>query len=56
MLTLERKEGESIVLYNDELEIEVVIQTVKNGRVKVQLDAPQEFTIIRNELLESSNG
>jgi len=50
MLTLERKEGESIVLYNDELEIEVVIQTVKNGRVKVQIDAPDEINIVRKEI------
>lgn len=51
MLTLERKEGESIILYNDKLEIEVVIQTVKNGRVKVQIDAPEEIEIIRSELV-----
>lgn len=50
MLTLERKEGESIVLYNDDLEIEVVIQTVKNGRVKVQIDAPDEISIVRKEI------
>ena len=50
MLTLERKEGESIVLYNDDLEIEVVIQTVNKGRVKVQIDAPNEIHIVRKEI------
>ena len=55
MLTLERKEGESIVIYNDDLEIEVVVKTSKNGRAKIQIDAPDEFQIMRKELTSSND-
>ena len=52
MLVLERKEGESIVIQNDEHFIEVMLTKDKKGRYKLCIDAPDEFDIFRKELID----
>ena len=52
MLVLERKEGESIIIENDDFTIEVMLGKGKKGRYKLCVDAPDEFDIFRKELLE----
>lgn len=52
MLVLERKEGESIIIENDDFTIEVMLSKDKKGRYKLCVDAPDEFDIFRKELLE----
>ena len=52
MLVLERKEGESIIIENDDYTIEVILSRGKNGSYKLCVDAPDEFDIFRKELLD----
>jgi carbon storage regulator CsrA len=49
MLVLARKLDESIVIGDN---IVVKIVSIENGVVKLGIDAPQEISIMRNELLE----
>ncbi len=49
MLVLARKTDESIVIGEN---IVVKVISVENGVVKLGIDAPQEISIIRNELIE----
>lgn len=50
MLILSRKEEESIVI-GDNIKIKVV--SIEKGVVKLGIDAPEEVTILRSELLEA---
>ena len=52
MLVLDRKDGESIIIENDEFTIEVMLKKDDKGRTKLCIDAPDEFDIIRKELLD----
>ena len=52
MLVLERKDGESIIIENDDYTIEVMLRKDDKGRYKLCIDAPDEFDIIRKELLD----
>ena len=52
MLVLERKEGESIIIKKDDYIIEVKLTRDKKNRIKLCVDAPDEFAIFRKELLD----
>lgn len=52
MLLLERKEGESVIIKNDDHTIEIMLTKDRKGRYKIGIDAPDEFDIFRKELLE----
>lgn len=52
MLVLERKDGESIIISYDEHKIEVKLTKDNKGRTRLCIDAPDEFDIVRKELLE----
>lgn len=49
MLILARKVGEAITIADD---ITIKILEVKGGQVKIGVDAPQNISIHRNEVLE----
>lgn len=49
MLILARKEGESIVIDGD---IVVTILKIGGGSMKIGITAPDEVTILRNELCD----
>lgn len=51
MLVLSRKENEKIRIGNN---IEIVITSVQGGTVRVGIDAPEEFTILREELVNET--
>lgn len=51
MLVITRRQGEAIVIGKD---IEVLISEVSGDKVKVCIDAPREISIMRKELLETS--
>ena len=51
MLVITRRQGEAIVIGKD---IEVLISEVSGDKVKVCIDAPREKSIMRKELLETS--
>ena len=51
MLTLDRKEGESIIVYKDDLEITITLTDIKGKHAKISVDAPDEYHIAREELL-----
>jgi len=52
MLVLSRKQGESIRI-NDNITIKIV--SVGPGRVKIAIDAPQDVTILRGELVDDQS-
>jgi carbon storage regulator CsrA len=52
MLLLERNEGESIIIENDDFTIKVLLAKDKKGRYKLCIDAPDEFDIFRKELID----
>lgn len=49
MLVLNRKIGESIVIDSD---TEITILDIKDGRVKIGIEAPRDKTILRKEVYE----
>ena len=51
MLTLNRKEGESIIIYKDEIEITITLSEIHGKQAKISIDAPDEYYIAREELL-----
>ena len=53
MLVLQRKDGESVIIENDDYTIEVMLKKDDKGRTKLCVDAPDEFDIFRKELLEA---
>ena len=53
MLTLTRKEGESILLYlEDGNTIEIRLDETKGNQAKISLAAPKPVKILREELAE----
>lgn len=55
MLVLSRKEKESILIGD---EIEIVVLSIRDHRVRLGIVAPKELEIVRNELIteEELNG
>ena len=53
MLTLTRREGESIFLFVDGKTIEVDLSMIDGHQAKISIDAPQEVDILREELLDN---
>ena len=51
MLVLSRKVGESILI-NESIRI-TVVQSAKNGRIRLGIDAPPEVKVLREELTRS---
>ena len=43
MLTLERKEGEVIVIQHEGQELRIKVRHGKGGRIKVDFDGPTDF-------------
>lgn len=55
MLVIKRKSGEGFIIETNEgqiIEINVKIDNRNSKDIKVSIEAPQDFTILRNELLE----
>ena len=50
MLTLERKEGEALILTIGETRITVEINQAQRGKAKVSIDVPKEVKIEREEI------
>ena len=51
MLVLSRKVGESIFI-GESIQV-TVVQTAKNGRIRLGIDAPPEVKVLREELTMS---
>ena len=51
MLVLSRKVGESILI-NESIRV-TVVQSAKNGRIRLGIDAPPEVMVLREELTRS---
>lgn len=49
MLVVTRKKGESILIGDD---IEVTINKIEDGSVKIAISAPKDITILRKEVYE----
>lgn len=50
MLVITRRPGESIAI---DRSIEIVVLEVRGGQVRIGIDAPQEISIMRCELLRT---
>lgn len=51
MLSLVRKKGQKIRIYDDKgLNIEVTVKRLRNKRVTLNIEAPQEIKIDREEI------
>ena len=50
MLTLLRKEAESIVLTYNNDKIIIVLKEAKNGKARISINAPDEVLILREKL------
>lgn len=50
MLTLSRREGESIVIGDD---VTVTVTEVRGNQVRIGIDAPSDVEIVREELNEN---
>lgn len=50
MLTLERKDGEAILIQHQDQELRIKFRQGKAGRIKVDFDGPEDFVILREEL------
>lgn len=52
MLTLSRREDESLVLQTSDGPVVVLINQIQSSQVRVSIDAPQCVKVLRDELLE----
>ena len=50
VLTLGRKAGESVLIYADDLVIEVVMVEIRGDRARLAFSAPRHVDIVRAEL------
>ena len=50
MLTLERKEGESILIQHEGQELWIKVRQAGHGKIKLDFDDPGDFVILRKEL------
>lgn len=50
VLTLGRKAGESVLIYADDLVIEVVMVEIRGDRARLAFSAPRHVDIVRSEL------
>lgn len=50
MLVLTRRLGERILIGND---IWVMVVSIDRGKVRIGVDAPEDVTVVREELLET---
>jgi carbon storage regulator len=51
MLVLSRKKNEGIVIKGGDGDIRIVVIEVDKGKIRVGIEAPRGYTIIREELL-----
>ena len=52
MLTLERKEGEAILIQYEGQELRINVRQAGHGKIKLDFDGPTDFVIMRDELKE----
>ena len=50
VLTLGRRAGESVLIYADDLVIEVVMVEIRGDRARLAFSAPRHVDIVRSEL------
>ena len=55
VLTLGRRAGESVLIYADDLVIEVVMVEIRGDRARLAFSAPRDVEILRAELEERPN-
>jgi carbon storage regulator len=56
MLVLTRKNNEQIIItIPNEKEIVIRVVQISSNQVKIGIDAPKEFLILRDELIDTNN-
>jgi carbon storage regulator len=56
MLVISRKKGEAILFKSKEGDVRIVLIEVERGRVRLGIEAPKGYSIIREELLLEIEG
>lgn len=51
MLVLSRKKNESIVIKSDSGDIRIVVLEIDKGKIRLGIDAPKGYSIVREELV-----
>jgi len=51
MLVLSRKKNESIVIKGDSGDIRIVVVEMDKGKIRLGIDAPRGYQIVREELI-----
>jgi carbon storage regulator len=51
MLVLSRKKNESIVIKGDNGDIRIVVVEIDKGKIRLGIDAPRGYPIVREELV-----
>ena len=52
MLTLERREGEAIIIQHEGQELRIKVRQARGEKIKMDFDGPEDFVILREELNE----
>jgi|TARA_R110000744_G_scaffold55477_2_gene117261 carbon storage regulator CsrA len=55
MLTLSRREFESLTFFTSDGEIQINIEDIKGGQVRLSMDMPDCVKVWRNELLKDNS-
>ena len=53
MLVLSRRQGKSLIIGDD---IKVTITDIRNGQIKLGIDAPKDVTVNREEVVKEIKG
>lgn len=54
MLTLTRKRDEKIIIKTDQGDIEILVSDIRGNRVRIGVEAPKNFKILRGEHIENT--
>ncbi|MCG8043800.1 MAG: carbon storage regulator [Candidatus Thiodiazotropha endolucinida] len=56
MLSLTRKDGESLVFRFDDVEFTLIVSKPRSGQTRLIIDAPDDVQVFREEVLERMEG
>jgi carbon storage regulator len=56
MLVLARKKNEGIVIKGKDGDVRIVLMQIERGKIRIGIDAPKGYTIVREELLQEIAG
>ena len=55
MLVLSRKESEEVTVHTPQGDIKILVVALESNKVRIGIDAPKDFVILRGEIDDSNN-